>query len=133
MQALQNPAFLAGRLMLAFIFVIEGGLKIAHYDAIVEYMQGYGVPGSLLPLVILTELGGGLLVAIGLFTRLAAGALAGFSLLTAFFFHTDFSNPDQVIQIYKNIAIAGGFVLLVAAGPGALSLDALRKGAVVKG
>ena len=133
MATLHDPALLIGRLMLAFIFIVEGGMKIAHYGAIVGYMEGYGVPGALLPLVILTELGGGLLVAAGLFTWLAAIALAGFSLLTALFFHTDFSNPDQVIQIYKNIAIAGGFVVLAAAGPGAISLDALRKRAVVKG
>jgi putative oxidoreductase len=132
MAALHNPVLLVGRLMLAFIFVIDGAQKVVHYEGIVGYMESYGVPGSLLPLVILTELGGGLLVALGLLTRLAALALAGFSLLTAVFFHSDFSNPDQVIQIYKNIAIAGGFVALAAAGPGALSLDALRKRAVVK-
>ena len=133
MAALHNPALLAGRLMLAFIFIVEGGMKIAHYEAVVGYMQGYGVPGALLPLVILAELGGGLLVAVGLFTWLAALALAGFALLTALFFHLDFSNPDQVIQIYKNIAIAGGFVVLAAAGPGSISLDTRRKRAVVKG
>jgi len=133
MAALHNPALLAGRLMLAFIFIVEGGLKIAHYEAVVGYMQGSGVPGALLPLVILTELGGGLLIALGLFTWFAALALAGFALLTALFFHMDFGNPDQVIQVYKNIAIGGGFVVLAAAGPGAISLDARRKHPVVKG
>jgi hypothetical protein len=52
---------------MAFIFVVEGWLKITHYPAIVDYMQSYGVSGRLLPFVIMTEFGGGLLVAVGLF------------------------------------------------------------------
>jgi putative oxidoreductase len=116
--------------MLALIFVIEGCLKVGSYAAIVEYMQSYGVSGRLLPLVILTELGGGVLVALGLLTRFAALALAGFCLATAYFFHSDISDPDQVIQMYKNIAMAGGFVVLAAAGPGAWSLDRWRNAAV---
>jgi len=125
MLRLRDPALLLGRLMLAFIFIVEGGLKIAHYSAIVDYMQPYGVSGQLLPLVILTELGGGLLVALGLMTQGAAIALAGFCLATALFFHRDFADPDQLIQLYKNVAIAGGFLVLAAAGPGAWSLDAV--------
>jgi len=112
---------------------VEGALKIAHYDGIVDYMQSYGVSGRLLPLVIVTELGGGLFVALGLFTRLAAIALAGFSLLTALFFHADLGNPDQVIQIYKNVAMAGGFIVLAAAGAGRWSADRLREPAVTNG
>jgi putative oxidoreductase len=133
MATLPNFALLIGRLMLAFIFIVEGAMKITHYDAIIEYMQGSGVSGRLLPLVILAELGGGLLVAVGLLTRLAALGLAAFCLLTAYFFHFDFSNADQVIQIYKNLAMAGGFIVLAAAGPGAWSLDGLRHRAVVNG
>jgi putative oxidoreductase len=110
---------------MAFIFVVEGWLKITHYPAIVEYMQSYGVSGRLLPIVIVTELGGGLLVAVGFLTRWAAAALAGFALLTALFFHRDFADPDQIINFYKNMAIAGGFLLLVGFGPGAWSVDAL--------
>ena len=124
MLRLRDPALLLGRLMLAFIFIVEGGLKIAHYSAIVDYMQAFGLSGRLLPLVILTELGGGLLVALGLMTRWAAVALAGFCLATALFFHRDFADPDQQIQLYKNVAIAGGFLVLAVSGPGAWSLDA---------
>lgn len=86
------------------------------------------MPGILLPLVILTELGGGLLVAFGLFARYAAFALAGFALLTALFFHWNFGDPDQVIHFMKNLAIAGGFLLLTAFGAGAWSLDTWRRG-----
>jgi putative oxidoreductase len=90
-------------------------------------MQAHGVDGRLLPLVILTELGGGLLVLVGLKTRWAAIALFGFCLLTALFFH---SGADQAIQLQKNVAMAGGFLALALLGPGAWSLDAWRARAI---
>ena len=102
------------------IFVVEGWLKISDYAGTQGYMEANGVPGPLLPLVILTELGGGLLVAFGLFTRWAAVALAGFCLLTALFFHMA---PDQAVHFYKNLAMAGGFLTLAAHEAGAWSLD----------
>ncbi len=74
--------------------------------------------------MIVTELGGGLLVALGGFTRAAAIALAGFALLTAWFFHRG-GDPDSMIHFQKNLAIAGGFFVLAANGAGAWSLDAL--------
>jgi putative oxidoreductase len=128
MQNLQNLFVLAARLLLAFIFVVEGWLKIADYSGTLGYMDSFGVPGIMLPLVILTELGGGLLVAAGLFARFAAFALAGFALLTALFFHWNLGDQEQVIHFMKNLAIAGGFLLLTANGAGAWSLDAWRKG-----
>jgi putative oxidoreductase len=128
MRQLQNLATLAGRLMLAAIFVLEGEIKIADYAGTLGYMEAYGVPGALLPLVILTELGGGLLVAAGFFARPAALALAGFCLLTALFFHRDIGTTEQFIQFFKNLAIAGGFLMLAAFGPGGWSLDARRRG-----
>ena len=123
-RALEAPAALAGRLLLALIFVVEGWLKISDYSGTQGYMETHRVAGALLPPVILTELGGGLLVAFGLFTRCAAVALAGFCLLTALFFHMA---PDQAVHFYKNLAMAGGFLTLAAHGPGAWSLDAWRR------
>jgi hypothetical protein len=75
------------RAMLAYIFIVEGAEKIGNYAGIVDYMQADGVDGRLLPLVILTELGGGLLVLFGLKTRWAAIALFGYCLVTVLFFH----------------------------------------------
>jgi putative oxidoreductase len=109
--------------MLAYIFIVEGAEKIGNYAGIVDYMQANGVDGRLLPLVILTELGGGLLVLFGLKTRWAAIALCGYCLLTALFFHT---GSNQVIELRKNVAMAGGFLTLAILGPGAWSLDAWR-------
>jgi len=126
MDQLRDPVALLARLLIAWIFIVEGHAKIGAYAMTADYMTAYGVPAALLPVVIVTELGGGLLVAFGLFTRLAAFALAGFCGLTALLFHTDFANPDQAIAFQKNLAIAGGFLGLVAFGPGGWSLDALR-------
>jgi putative oxidoreductase len=112
--------------MLAFIFIFEGWSKMTNYSGALEYMAGYGVPGTLLPLAIVTELGGGLLVACGFLSRLAALILAGFCLLTALLFHTDFSDADHLIHFFKDIAIAGGFLTLAAFGPGEWSMDALK-------
>jgi putative oxidoreductase len=117
------PLLLLARAMLSYIFLIEGYGKIGDYQAVAGYMSQQGVPAALLPLVILTELGGGLLVLIGLKTRWAALALAGFCLLTALLFHM---SAEEVTNFQKNVAMAGGFIALATAGPGAWSLDAWR-------
>ena len=122
-----GPLGLLARAMMAYIFIVEGAGKIASYAGVVEYMQAHGVDGRLLPLVILTELGGGLLILFGLKTRWAAIWLFGFCLLTALFFHT---SSDQAVELQKNVAMAGGFLTLAILGPGAWSLDAWRGRAV---
>ena len=120
---LSGPLLLLARAMLAYIFIVEGYGKIMSYGGVAGYMTQHGVPAALLPLVILTELGGGLLVLFGFATRWAAIALGGFCLLTALFFHL---GADQTIQLQKNIAMAGGFLALATAGPGPWSLDGWR-------
>lgn len=114
---------LVGRVLIAAIFILSGWSKVAAYAGTQAYMQSAGVPGGLLPLVILVELGGGLAIVLGLFTRPVALVLAGFSIIAGFLFH---HGADQVSQIMfmKNVAMAGGFLFLVANGPGKLSLDA---------
>lgn len=123
--SLIQPVFsLLARLFLATLFLVEGYGKIASYREVVAYMASHNVPGGLLPVVILTEVAGGLLIALGFLTRAISFAMAGFALLTALFFHTNFDDPEQLVHILKNIAIAGGFFSLVASGAGAWSLDA---------
>ena len=114
---------LVGRVLIAALFVLSGWGKIAGYAGTQAYMQSAGVPGGLLPLVILVELGGGLAIVLGLYTRAVALILAGFSIIAGFLFH---GGADQVSQIMfiKNVAIAGGFLFLVANGAGKISLDA---------
>lgn len=115
---------LLGRLGLSLIFIISGWGKIAGFAATQGYMASKGVPGELLPLVIALELGGGLAILAGAFTRWTALALAGFSVVAALVFHFDFADQMQAISFWKNVAIAGGFLMLAASGPGALSVDA---------
>jgi len=117
---------LAGRILLATIFLLSGFTKITGYAGTQGYMESMNVPGELLPLVILTELGGGLLIVLGLWTRLTALAMAGFTLAAALLFHSNFTDQMQMIMFLKNVAIAGGFLILFARGAGPLSLDARR-------
>jgi putative oxidoreductase len=73
----------------------------------------------MLPAVIALELGGGLAILFGLFSRWAALGLAVFSVIAALIFHTNFADQMQAVSFMKNLAIAGGLLLLYANGPGA--------------
>lgn len=128
-----NLFVLAGRGLLAAIFLHEAWFKISHYAGVVRYTQNAGLPGAMLPIAILIEATGGLLILAGLFTRCASVALAGFCLFTAVIFHSNFADINQVQHFEKNLAIAGGFFVLAAYGAGRWSLDAWRRGAVHHG
>lgn len=120
---------LLARLGLAAIFILAGLSKISGYDGTVGYMESVGVPGALLPAVIALEILGGLAIVIGFLTRLAAFGLATFSIVSALLFHFNLADQMQFILFAKNIAIAGGFLLLIANGAGAYSVDAWRASA----
>ncbi|MBN8939470.1 MAG: DoxX family protein [Rhizobiales bacterium] len=126
--ALNNAAKLAARILLAAIFIQAGFGKITGYAGATAYMASAGVPGILLPLVIIVELIGGIMILVGYQARLAALLLAGFTLLAAFLFHLQPGNAAQMGQFMKNLAIAGGFLQLFATGPGLWSLDARNRG-----
>lgn len=125
-ESFSNTVSLIGRLLLISIFIQQGWGKIGGYEATAGYMTKAGVPGSLLPLVIIVELLGGLLIVIGWQTRLVALGMAAFTLLAAYFFHLNFADRNQGIHFMKNIAIVGGFLMLAAHGPGAWSVDGRR-------
>jgi putative oxidoreductase len=129
----QNVAALIGRIMLALIFITSGFGKIGGFAGVVGYIGSKGLPVAsvVAALTILVELGGGLAVLLGFLTRWAALALAVFSVLAALIFHAYWGVPaDQVmgqqINFWKNISIAGGFLVLAAFGPGGISFDAKR-------
>lgn len=131
--SLQNPLALIGRVMLALIFITSGFSKIGGFEGTAGYIESRDLPLASLvaALTILVELGGGLAVAFGFLTRWAALALAIFSVLAGLIFHAYWAVPaDQVmsmqINFWKNISIAGGFLVLAAFGPGAISVDAKR-------
>lgn len=121
--ALNGVLILAARLLAASIFIISGYGKVMGYAGTQAYMAANGVPGGLLPLVILLELGGGLALLIGFQTRLAAFALAVFTLLAGLLFHGG-ADPMQHIMFLKNLSMAGGLLAFTVFGGGRLSLDA---------
>jgi len=114
---------LAGRILIASVFLISGLMKIGFYAATAGYMDAMGVPGALLPVVIAFEILSATALVVGWKTRLTAFLLAGFTLLSGLIFHSNFADQTQMVMFLKNIAIAGGLLLLVANGAGALSLD----------
>jgi putative oxidoreductase len=113
-----------GRVLMSAIFLSAGFGKIGAYAGTQAYMESMGVPGSTLPLVIALEVGAGLAVLLGWQTRISAFLLAGFSVLSALIFHADFGDQMQSILFMKNLAMAGGLLMLVANGPGRWSVDA---------
>jgi putative oxidoreductase len=117
-RALEPLALLAGRVLLASIFVHEGIGKIGNYSAAAAYVRVFGLPDVLLPAAIAIELVCGLSIALGLFTRVSAILLAGFCIVTAGVFHTKFSEINQLLHFEKNLAIAGGLLVLTISGPG---------------
>jgi putative oxidoreductase len=120
---------LSGRALISAIFLVAGAGKIGAYAATRGYMESMGVPGVLLPVVITLELAGGLAVLLGWQTRASAFLLAGFCILSGMIFHANFADQMQSILFMKNMAMAGGFLFLVAEGAGAWSLDARGRAA----
>jgi putative oxidoreductase len=125
--SLTEAAAFAGRLLLAAIFLHEAAAKLAGYSAALAYMQAFGVPGQLLPLAIAVELACGLLILLGYHTRAAAMVLAAFCVAAALLFHTKFGDRNQLLHFEKDLAIAGGLLVLFAHGAGAWALDAFRR------
>ena len=117
---------LIGRIMLALIFILAGIGKIADPAGTIGYMQSAGLPSLLLWPTIALELLGGIALVIGYKTRLVAFALAAFCILTAALFHNNFADQMQMILFLKNIAIAGGLLLLAVGGNTAYSMDNRR-------
>jgi putative oxidoreductase len=118
---------LSGRILMSAIFIMAGISKIGAYAGTQGYMESAGVPGALLPLVILLEIGGGLALLLGWQSRMTAILLAGFTILSALLFHANFADQIQSILFMKNLAMAGGLLLLVAGEPHVWSLDAAQK------
>jgi putative oxidoreductase len=120
---MKDAALLLGRILMVAIFLSAGYSKLTHY----EYMQGYmvslGVPGWSMPFIILWELGGGLAILLGLFTRPVALLLAGFCVISALIAHLHPADQEQMINFMKNLSMTGGFIYVAVTGAGAFSLD----------
>lgn len=118
-------AFL-GRLMLAALFVLSGIPKIMDPSGTAQMLASKSLPASLAMPTGIFEVVAGLLLAIGVMTRLVSILLAAFTLLTVFFFHNQFGDPMQAAQALKNIAIAGGLLVVFAYGQMRWSYDHMR-------
>ena len=123
MDKLQELSAPNGRLLLSMIFIFSGFTKITGYAATQGYMEAMGVPGMLLPLVIAVELLGGIAILLGFKARLVAILMAGFSIVSALLFHQFWIDESQMNPFMKNIAMAGGFLMIFVHGAGAYSID----------
>ena len=112
-----------GRLLLSALFLIEGFGKISMQENVIMYMEDYGVPGILFVPATVLEILFPLLLIVGYKTKWAASAMALFTFTVAIIFHTDFSEGMQMIFFLKDLAIAGGFMIILVYGPGKISLD----------
>lgn len=123
MKSYEDIAELLARILIALLFLLGGWSKIGNFVGTQTFMQSAGVPGALLPMVILLELFGAIALIIGWQTRYTAFALAGFTLLAALLFHNNFSDHMQQILFLKNLSISGGLLLLAVHGAGEYALD----------
>ena len=118
---------LVGRIFLASLFLVEGIGKLFTQEQVITYMEDYGVPGILFIPAVIVEILFPLLLIVGYKTRLAALVLALFTLTVTIIFHTDFDDGMQLISFLKNLAITGGFMIVIAYGSNKFSLDHFLK------
>ncbi len=118
-----NIADLVGRILISALFLLNGIFKINNYDGTIGWMESFGMPGILLIPAIILEIVGPVLVIIGYKTKLAAGLLSLFCIATAVIFHNDFADQIQFTSFLKNIALAGGFLILFVNGAKDFSVD----------
>tara|TARA_Y100000590_G_C15476716_1_gene922361 strand:- start:356 stop:739 length:384 start_codon:yes stop_codon:yes gene_type:complete len=112
-----------GRILLSALFLIEGFGKISMQENVIMYMEAHGVPGALFVPATVLEILFPLFLILGYKTKWTASILALFTFTVAIIFHTDFSEGMQLMLFLKDIAIAGGFMIIIANGPGKISLD----------
>ena len=127
MKKFEDTGLLLARILMPILFITAGWGKTIGYAETQQYMEATGVPGFMLPLVILLEFGGGLAILFGFLTRFTALFTAGFTILTAFLFHSNFAEGVNQLMFMKNLSIAGGFLVLGLVGPGAYSIDRLLR------
>jgi len=112
-----------GRIFLSTIFLIEGTNKIFNYEETIQYMENFGVPEYLAIPAIILEILFPLLLIIGYQTKIAALVMMIFTIVVAIIFHTNFDDQMQFITFFKDIAIAGGFIIIFVNGAGKFSVD----------
>ena len=116
-----------GRIFLSSLFLIEGVRKFFFQEETIMYMEEYGVPEILFFPSLILEILFPILLIIGYKTRISALIMALFTLSVAIIFHTDFQNQMELIMFLKDIAIAGGFLIIAANEPKICSIDYVLK------
>ncbi|HBC56391.1 MAG TPA: DoxX family protein [Gammaproteobacteria bacterium] len=114
---------LIGRILLAHIFVLAGVNKLFSVGQTQHYMALFNMPPILIWPTILLEIGCGVALILGWYTRTNALLLAIFTLVAGIIFHYQPGNDIQMILLMKNICIVGGLILLLQTGAGDYSLD----------
>ena len=116
-----------GRILLSSLFLIEGVRKFFFQEETIMYMEDYGVPEILFFPSIILEILFPILLIIGYKTRFSALIMALFTLTVALIFHTNFENQMELIIFLKDIAIAGGFLIIAVNEPKICSIDYFLK------
>jgi putative oxidoreductase len=120
-----NPWFEAPlRLLMSLLFLVSASTKIAETGGIQAYMHAFGVPEFLVWPAAAWEYAAGALLVIGLWIRAVSALLAGWCVLTAVIFHTNFSDLDQLMNFFKNMTMAGAFLIFAKHGSFGGSADA---------
>ena len=116
-----------GRIFLSSLFLIEGVKKFFLQEETIIYMEEYGVPEILFFPSLILEILFPLLIIVGYKTRISASIMSLFTLTVAIIFHTDFQNQMELIFFLKDIAIAGGFLIIASNEPKICSIDYFLK------
>ncbi|WP_312285290.1 DoxX family protein [Yokenella regensburgei] len=121
---------LIARIAIVLLFIIFGYPKLTGFDGTVQYMAASGAPMPMLAAIIaiIMEVPAAILIVLGFFTRPLAVIFVFYTIGTAIIGHHywDMSGDavlPNMINFYKNISIAGAFILLALTGPGAISID----------
>ena len=116
-----------GRILLSALFLVEGVRKFFFQEETIMYMEDYGVPEILFFPSLSLEIVFPILLIVGYKTRFSASIMALFTLTVALIFHTNFENQMESIMFLKDIAIAGGFLIIAANEPKICSIDYFLK------
>ena len=116
-----------GRVLLSSLFIIEGVNKFFNQEETIMYMEDYGVSEIFFYPTVLLEVFIPILLIVGYKTRILGSIMCLFTLTVALIFHLDFDSQIQLIMFLKDLAIAGGFLLIASREPGLCSIDYFLK------
>ena len=118
-----NVIDLLGRIFISLIFLISGINKIQNYYETIDWMEGFGVPGIFIIPAIILEIAAPILIIMGYYVKISSTLLALFCIATDIIFSSNFTDQMQIISFLKNIALAGGCLILAVNGPKKYSLE----------